>query len=102
MAVGQYPIIGVGGTNPLIVGERVYIGTEFLQITAILANDVTFSRGAGGSAVAVHADSASIFNSFNPFTSPGQYVAQTVGLFSGKTHRTQRFLIEVLDSVPAP
>ncbi|KKL54425.1 hypothetical protein LCGC14_2265510, partial [marine sediment metagenome] len=27
---------------------------------------------------------------------------QTVGLFSGKTHRTQRFLIEVLDSVPAP
>ena len=40
--------------------------------------------------------------SSNIFTSPGQYVAQVVGTFSAKTHRTQRFLIEVVDSVPAP
>lgn len=38
----------------------------------------------------------------NIFTSPGQYIAQVLGTFSAKTHRTQRFLIEVLDSVPAP
>ena len=38
----------------------------------------------------------------NIFTSPGQYVCQVVGVFSTKNHRTQRFLIEVLDSVPAP
>ena len=40
--------------------------------------------------------------SSNIFTSPGQYIAQVIGTFSAKTHRTQRFLIEVLDSVPAP
>jgi len=40
--------------------------------------------------------------SSNIFTSRGQYVAQIIGTFGAKTHRTQRFMIEVLDSVPAP
>lgn len=38
----------------------------------------------------------------NIFTTPGHYIAQVIGTFGGKTQRSQRFLIEVLDSVPAP
>ena len=102
MAAPLYPIIGVGGTDPLTVGEYVYIGTEFLLVTEIDGDVVTFARGQLGSTAAAHANAVSIFNSFNPFTTPGQYVAQIIGWFGGKTRRTQRFLIEVLDSVPAP
>ena len=102
MPSATYPVIGVGGTDPLTVGEYIYIGTELLLVTVIAGNNVTFARGQLGSTTAAHADAVSIFNSFNPFTTPGQYIAQVRGIFSGKTHRTQRFLIEVLDSVPSP
>ncbi len=102
MAAGQYPVIGVGGTDPLVVGDVIHIDSEYLQVTVIAGNDVSFARGMFGSTVAVHADAVSIYLSSNPFTTPGQYIAQVVGLFGGKTQRSQRFTIEVLDSVPAP
>ena len=102
MGVVAYPTIGQGGANPLVVGDLIYIDTELLRVTGIVGDDVTFERGVRGSIIATHADAVDIFTSFNVFTSPGQYIAQVVGRFSGKTHRTQRFLIEVLDSVPAP
>jgi hypothetical protein len=35
----------------------------------------------------------------NPFTTPGKYVAQAKGLFGSKPQRTQRFMIDVEESV---
>ena len=102
MMSALYPQIGVGGVDPLVVGDVVHIGSEYLQVTVIAGDDVTFSRGMFGSTAAAHADGVDIYLSTNIFVTPGQYVAQVAGLFSGKTHRTQRFLIEVLDSVPVP
>jgi len=60
MAVGDYPACGVGGANPLVVGELIYIGTEYMRVTGIVGNDVTFDRGVGGSAIAVHANAVNI------------------------------------------
>ncbi len=102
MDESAYPEIGVDGLNPLVVGDVIHIDSEYLQVYEIDGDDVYFRRGMFGSTVAVHADAVSIYLSTNPFTTPGHYIAQIVGLFGGKTQRTQRFLIEVLDSVPAP
>jgi len=35
----------------------------------------------------------------SPFSSPGKYVAQITATFGGKTHRSQRFMISVEESV---
>ncbi len=86
----------------LAVGDIVHIDAEYLRVTVVAGDNITFARGAEGSSAAVHADAVDIYLSSNPFVTPGQYIAQIVGLFGGKTHRTQRFLIEVIDSVPAP
>jgi len=61
MTSALYPQIGVGGVVPLIVGELIYIGTEYLRVTGILSDDVTFERGAGGSSAATHADAQDIY-----------------------------------------
>ena len=63
MPSGTYPNIGVGGGSALVVGALVYIGTEYLRVTGIVTNDVTFERGAGGSTAATHADAQNIFTS---------------------------------------
>jgi len=60
MAAAQYPVIGVGGTGPLKLGELVYINTEYLRVTVIAGNNVTFRRGAGGSAIGAHANGVHI------------------------------------------
>ncbi|KKL28640.1 hypothetical protein LCGC14_2373120 [marine sediment metagenome] len=57
--------------------------------------------GVGTNVVETKGEQRFIFGS-NIFTSPGQYVAQVIGTFSTKPQHSQRFLIEVLDSVPAP
>ena len=57
--------------------------------------------GVNTNVVETNGEQRFVFSS-NIFTSPGQYIAQIIGTFGAKTHRTQRFLIEVLDSVPAP
>lgn len=98
ITAGNYPNLN----GALVVGDIVHIDAEYLRVTVVAGDNITFARGAEGSSAAVHADAVSIDLSSNPFVTPGQYVAQVVGLFGGKTHRTQRFLIEVLDSVPAP
>ncbi|KKM89280.1 hypothetical protein LCGC14_1250300 [marine sediment metagenome] len=61
MTSALYPQIGVGGAVPLVVGELIYIGTEYLRVTGIVSDDVTFERGAGGSSAATHADAQDIF-----------------------------------------
>jgi len=60
MTSALYPQIGVGGAVPLVVGELIYIGTEYLRVTGIVSDDVTFERGAGGSTAATHADAQNI------------------------------------------
>ncbi len=102
MAVASYPEVGVGGRIPLVVGDVIHIDAEYLQVTTIVSDNVTFTRGMFGSTIAAHPDGALLHLSDNPFTTPGNYIAQVIGTFGGKTQRTQRFLIEVLDSVPAP
>ncbi len=61
MAAAEYPVIGVAGTTPLVVNEVIYIGTEYLRVTAIDGNNVTFRREVCNSAVAVHADAVDIY-----------------------------------------
>jgi len=58
-----YPVISPSGTGPLIVGELIYIGTEYLRVTAIDGDNVTFERGAGGSTAAAHANTSAIYTS---------------------------------------
>ena len=60
MPAASYAVLGVGGTDALTVGELVYINTEYLRVTAIVGNDVTFRRGAGGSAIAAHVNATNI------------------------------------------
>ncbi len=86
----------------LAVGDIVHIEAEYLRVTVVAGDNITFARGAEGSSAAAHADAVDIYMSSNPFTTPGNYIAQIIGTFGGKTQRTQRFIIEVLDSVPAP
>lgn len=57
--------------------------------------------GTSTNVVEANGEQRFVFGS-NIFTTPGNYIAQVIGTFGGKTQRTQRFLIEVLDSVPAP
>lgn len=76
--------------NPHLYIARLGSDTNLADITGVSTN-VNESKG----------EQRFTFSS-NIFTSPGQYVCQVVGVFSAKNHRTQRFLIEVLDSVPAP
>jgi hypothetical protein len=61
MTAALYPVIGVAGTGALLPNELVYIGTEYLRVTAIAGNDVTFRRGACGSTPAAHANAVSIY-----------------------------------------
>lgn len=58
----DYPALGVGGTSALVVGELVYIGTEYLRVTAIDGDNVTFKRGAGGSIPAAHVNTTAIYH----------------------------------------
>ena len=60
IVVGTYPNL----QGVLIVGELIYIGTEYLRVTSIgggAGDEVTFERGAGGSSAATHADAQNIF-----------------------------------------
>ncbi|GAG45164.1 unnamed protein product, partial [marine sediment metagenome] len=60
MTSADYPVIGVGGTTPLVLGELVYIGTEYMRVFDITGNDVTFERGACASTPAAHVDTTQI------------------------------------------
>jgi len=66
MAVGDYAAIGVGGVDPLQVGDLVYLGTEYMRVTTIDGNNVTFSRGRCGSTAAAHIDTTGIFIATTP------------------------------------
>ncbi len=66
--------------------------------SAVHLADIT---GVGTNVVEANGEQRFIFGS-NIFTSPGQYLAQVIGVFGTKNHRGQRFLIEVLEGVPAP
>jgi len=62
MTAADYPVIGQGGTKALIVGEIIYIGTEYLRVTVVDGNNVTFERAAAGSTAASHIDTTAIYH----------------------------------------
>jgi len=66
--VRGYAQCGIGGVAPLAVGQLVFIGAEYLRVTVIAGNNVTFGRGRGGTANAVHANAVSIFWSASHIT----------------------------------
>lgn len=76
--------------NPHLYIARYGSETHLADITGVSTN-VVEARG----------EQRFVFAS-NIFTSPGQYICQVIGTFGAKTQRSQRFLIEVLDAVPAP
>jgi len=63
-----YAACGVGGVNPLVVGELIYLGVEYLRVLDITGNNVTFGRARGGSAAAAHANAVDIFWSASHIT----------------------------------
>ena len=76
--------------NPHLYIARLNSEVNLADITGVATN-VNEAKG----------EQRFVFSS-NIFTSPGQYICQVIGVFGTKNHRTQRFVIEVLDSVPAP
>lgn len=64
MTLAEYPNLSpVSGTDPLIVGDVIGIGSEFMRVASIGGADgvtVTFKRGWSGTTVAAHADAANI------------------------------------------
>jgi hypothetical protein len=56
----DYPQIGVGGIVPLVLGELIYIETEYMRVITIASDNVTFERGACGSTPANHVDTTQI------------------------------------------
>jgi hypothetical protein len=55
-----YPVLGVGGSAPLTLGELVLIGSEVLKVTDIDDDDVTLKRAMYDTIAAVHADGVDI------------------------------------------
>lgn len=77
----------------------INIDSETLKCTARVTDTLTCSRAQEGTAIATHLTGAAVTLHFNPFITPGRYIAQIVATFSGKTQRSQRFLITVNEGV---
>jgi hypothetical protein len=76
--------------NPHLYVARLGSEIHLADITGVATN-----------VVEANGEQRFVFSS-NIFTSPGQYICQVIGVFGTKNHRSQRFLIEVLEGVPAP
>ncbi len=76
--------------NPHLYISRLGSDVNVADITGVATN-----------VVEANGEQRFVFSS-NIFTSPGQYICQVIGVFGTKNHRTQRFLIEVLEGVAAP
>ena len=61
LSAALYPAVGVGGTDPVVVGRLIRIQNEILRVTAINGDIVTFARGVSNTVTAVHADALDIF-----------------------------------------
>jgi len=79
MAVGDYAAIGVAGVDPLQVGDLVYLGTEYMRVSAIDGDNVTFTRGCCGSTAAAHIDTTGIFIATTPHVANIQIGSQAGG-----------------------
>lgn len=112
---------GVLFPDPAVTGNFfIEIDNEVMEVTARTVDELTVTRGVEGTTAASHLILAPFelvligvgtnvvetrgeerfIYPYNLFTSPGQYLAQVAGTFSGNTQRSQRFSIEVLESVP--
>lgn len=65
----DYPVIGVGGSDPVQVGDLVYIDSEYLRCSLIEGNNVSFARAKCGSSAAAHANTANIYIATTPHVS---------------------------------
>lgn len=77
----------------------ITIDNEILKCTARVTDTLTCSRAQEGTTIAAHSGGAAVALQFNPFVTPARYIAQAIATFSGKTQRSQRFLITVIEGV---
>lgn len=61
-----YTVLSPEGTDPLQVGDLIYIDFEYLRVTAVHGLDVTFRRAACGGVPAPHVATTGIFISVAP------------------------------------
>lgn len=77
----------------------IQIDSEILLCTARTVDSLVCTRAQQGTSIASHSSGALVADVAVPFTSSGKYVAQITATFGSKTHRSQRFLITVEESV---
>lgn len=93
---------GAGANFPVPATDGAFLITidnEILKCTARAGDALTCARAQEGTTIASHLLGAAVALQFNPFITPGRYIAQVVATFSGKTQRSQRFIITVVEGV---